>query len=1459
MKTIIFNPAARASKQSCPACALGTALTAAFLLMATADLRAGIPNGVLVGSLSGGGAPPFYGYVEGNPIASTDAKYHTPIGLALDSSGEYLFIADRDNNAIRALDLVSASSVSNFTYTFAPIPGYTPSGTITNPVGVALDADDDVYVLNRGNGKNGSVVAFDPYGESFTRIAWGLTNANAMALDGTANLYVTASNILFKIAAGTTNRSVVATVTNAGASLQGVVVMENGMIAICDSGRHGIYLISASGVISTNTGFNGAGDNNNIWQNTPNLPVTKASAMFNQPMGLAKAANNVLVVADYGNNRVKVVDAAGSVTNLYGVHTNLWCTNCAPGYCNSYPGWYDGPVTVPDACGDVEARLPNGVLLSPNGTVYVTEDYYHLIRMATGANLPPPPPWPPSAPAGLTATTNCGEVMLTWAPSSGATNYNVKRSASSGGPYATLASTSSTSYTDTNVISGLTYYYVVSAVNAGGEGLNSVQVSATPLPPPAPTIMTVVTNYGQVALTWSTVSCPNITYNLKRSPSSGGPYTLIVNTASTSYTDTGLLNGTTYYYVVSAVGSAGEGPNSVQVAATPPLPPVADPQIGYVDFPATSSPIAYTSVFHPVSSAVFNNDVFIVIEGTNGNQTFYTYGPTPPPASGSIPDPTSASASALVGYEDGMSPSQVASYAIGQTLPDLTIKAIGDKTDGSPNSAIVQARFQFITANPMITGNNAAQFTVSDLTTNAEMWYTTDGSTPTNAAPSVGPIASGATISLQFPSGASNLTFKVIAVRANYQASAVIPVVFSATNFVPNSISFGFASGEASSYFVGSPGQIFYAPVTLTTLPGTLMYSLQFNVTVTNVGAAPAIAPGAYGFQSMLVQPVVPTPTNYPPGFHLYTPIPPYMFIGDASSPPAPSQIVSYNNTNFINLEFSDTNLNLLGVGWLERYSETNLYNTLSQDLIQYSMAHDDLFPNAQQPNGVIVGAYSFQIPATARCGQQYQIQLGRPSATDDGIGAPGSAVYIATPTNGSLTAGPMNSIKIVTVPCGTGGCAAAGPKYLVGDCYPFRWFNAGDFGDTNLNNADVEQVFESAIYNLNTPPVTTDFYDSMDSCGGLGALDTSNGYYTNSGPLTLAQENALFNGNDTNINQVAFGDGVLDVCDVYVTFRRSLDPSLYWFQRFWTCNGVRGAQAVYPQSNVQAASSDIAVQPKLSESFLTNPPCVNFAATDVLPSAGQTVQIPITANIVGSYPLRVLMLNLSVVPLDGSPALTSAVQFAPNVALGTPAMSSSIGNGNYAATWLNSAIAGLTGNATIGTLTVTVPPGATSSAAYAVHFDHASASPNGIAAFPKQTLTGLITLSSRNTSSYKDGIPDSWRLRWFGTIYNALSAASADACGDGINNWEKYIAGTDPTDPKAFPRLQPTTPTPYGTAAAIHWPTVSGKQYVIERSATLFSGSWTAIATNVGTGTDMEFDDSTGGKASFYRVRILP
>ena len=97
------------------------------------------------------------------------------------------------------VDLSSSSTHYNFTYSFATIPGFT-SGTITNPVGVALDAEDNVYVLNRGNGKNGNVVVFDYYfGDPLATNTLALTNANAITLDNEGNVYVTASNNLFRI------------------------------------------------------------------------------------------------------------------------------------------------------------------------------------------------------------------------------------------------------------------------------------------------------------------------------------------------------------------------------------------------------------------------------------------------------------------------------------------------------------------------------------------------------------------------------------------------------------------------------------------------------------------------------------------------------------------------------------------------------------------------------------------------------------------------------------------------------------------------------------------------------------------------------------------------------------------------------------------------------------------------------------------------------------------------------------------------------------------------------------------------------------------------------------------------------------------------------------------------------------------------------------------------------------
>ena len=71
-----------------------------------------------------------------------------------------------------------------------------------------------------------------------------------------------------------------------------------------------------------------------------------------------------------------------------------------------------------------------------------------------------------------------------------------------------------------------------------------------------------------------------------------------------------------------------------------------------------------------------------------------------------------------------------------------------------------------------------------------------------------------------------------------------------------------------------------------------------------------------------------------------------------------------------------------------------------------------------------------------------------------------------------------------------------------------------------------------------------------MDSCG-VTYIDNGNGYLEQN--TLVSNPNLLFNGNDTTINQIAFGDNNLDVCDVFVTYRRSLDPSLTWFRRYWS------------------------------------------------------------------------------------------------------------------------------------------------------------------------------------------------------------------------------------------------------------------------------------------------------------------
>ncbi len=86
----------------------------------------------------------------------------------------------------------------------------------------------------------------------------------------------------------------------------------------------------------------------------------------------------------------------------------------------------------------------------------------------------------PSAPYNIGTTSGPGKVLINWDGGYGSMSYNVKRSASSGGPYALIANPSASEFTDTGVSNNSTYYYVVSGNSAAGEGPESSQISDTP-------------------------------------------------------------------------------------------------------------------------------------------------------------------------------------------------------------------------------------------------------------------------------------------------------------------------------------------------------------------------------------------------------------------------------------------------------------------------------------------------------------------------------------------------------------------------------------------------------------------------------------------------------------------------------------------------------------------------------------------------------------------------------------------------------------------------------------------------------------------------------------------------------------------------------------------------------------------------------------------------------------------
>jgi streptogramin lyase len=321
--------------------------------------------------IAGGGIA---GHTNGTGTAAT---FNHPFGLAVDAAGN-VYVADQGNNLIRKIDPQTVVT------TFAGMAGIAGSANgvdtlaaFNKPFSVAADALGNVYVADAGNNV---IRAITPAGLVSTFAGTGIAGAAngtdtatfnsplSVAVDGSGNLYVAdyGNNLVRKI----TPAGLVSTLAGSGATgadngngntatfnlPESVAVDAAGNVYVADNGNNLIRKITPAGTVTTLAGSGGAGNANG----------TGNAASFNSPFGIAVDAGGNVYVADAGNNLVRKITPAGSVSTFAG--SGKKGTGNATGTAASF-------------------NTPSGVVVDAAGNVYVADENNNLIRKITAGGV----------------------------------------------------------------------------------------------------------------------------------------------------------------------------------------------------------------------------------------------------------------------------------------------------------------------------------------------------------------------------------------------------------------------------------------------------------------------------------------------------------------------------------------------------------------------------------------------------------------------------------------------------------------------------------------------------------------------------------------------------------------------------------------------------------------------------------------------------------------------------------------------------------------------------------------------------------------------------------------------------------------------------------------------------------------------------------------------------------------
>jgi sugar lactone lactonase YvrE len=258
------------------------------------------------------------GYGNGT---GTGALFNNPIGIALDAQGN-IYVSDSFNNRIRKITKAGVVTTLAGNGTAGYANGAAASAQFYGPQGLAVDAQGNVFVADFGN--------------------------NVIRKISTAGIVST-------VAGNTTTGYV----DGAGATVAefngpaAVAVDKQGNLYVADFNNNMIRKITSAGVVSTVAGTTTAG-----YVNATNNATTGVYALFNNPNGIVLDATGNMYVSDIGNNAIREITPAGAVTTIAG-----------------------GPGQT-DLIGN-----PGGLALDAKGNFYMTDETGRVIELTASKVL----------------------------------------------------------------------------------------------------------------------------------------------------------------------------------------------------------------------------------------------------------------------------------------------------------------------------------------------------------------------------------------------------------------------------------------------------------------------------------------------------------------------------------------------------------------------------------------------------------------------------------------------------------------------------------------------------------------------------------------------------------------------------------------------------------------------------------------------------------------------------------------------------------------------------------------------------------------------------------------------------------------------------------------------------------------------------------------------------------------